>query len=72
MKPECTDDDVGVFSPETRALIKGLGDSPESLQLKAEILNAANGLRRGQPGFYSYVAYAMDVDTVFQMLTMKS
>ena len=47
MKPECIDDDVGFFSPETRALIKGLGDSPESLQLKAEILNAANGLRRG-------------------------
>ncbi|CAL1128336.1 unnamed protein product [Cladocopium goreaui] len=44
VKPECIDDDVGVFSPETRALIKGLGDSPESLQLKAEILNAEQEL----------------------------
>jgi hypothetical protein len=36
-----------VFSPETKALIKGLSDSPESLQLKAEILSAANELKRG-------------------------
>ena len=36
-----------VFSPETNALIKGLSDSPESLQLKAEILRAANELKRG-------------------------
>ena len=41
------DDEAGLFSPETRALLKGLGDSPESLQLKAEILGAANELRRG-------------------------
>ena len=36
-----------VFSPETAALIKGLSDSPESLQLKAEILRSANQLNRG-------------------------
>ena len=47
MKNEEPDDEAGLFSPETRALLKGLGDSPESLQLKAEILGAANELRRG-------------------------
>ena len=35
------------FSPETSALIQGLSDSPESLQLKAEILRSANELKRG-------------------------
>ena len=47
MKSEEPDEEAGMFSPETKALIKGLGDSPESLQLKAEILGAANALRRG-------------------------
>ena len=41
------DDDGLLFSPETKALIKGLGDSPESLALKAEIIGAANELKRG-------------------------
>ena len=35
------------FSPETSALLKGLGDSPESLQLKASYLQSFNQLRRG-------------------------
>ena len=41
------EDDGHMFSPETKALLKGLGDSPESMQLKAEILSAANELKRG-------------------------
>eukprot|EP00435_Cladocopium_sp_Y103_P041456 s597_g11.t1 len=41
------DEPANIFSPETKALIKGLSDSPESLQLKAEILSAANELKRG-------------------------
>ena len=36
------------FSPETNALIKGLGDSPESMMLKVEYMRAANELKRGQ------------------------
>ena len=48
VKTEVRDDDHGnLFSPETKALIKGLGDSPESLALKAEIIGAANELKRG-------------------------
>ena len=35
------------LSPETGALVHGLGDSPESLMLKSEILRAANQLKRG-------------------------
>ena len=46
MKKELEETAVA-FSPETNALIKGLSDSPESLQLKAEILRAANELKRG-------------------------
>lgn len=45
-----------VFSPETNALIKGLSDSPESLQLKAEILRAANELKRGPLSSITMVA----------------
>lgn len=41
------EDDGHLFSPETKALLKGLSDSPESMQLKAEILRAANELKRG-------------------------
>ena len=41
------EDDGHLFSPETKALLKGLSDSPESMQLKAEILSAANELKRG-------------------------
>ena len=48
MKKELDDvESAAVFSPATNALIKGLSDSPESLQLKAEILRAANELKRG-------------------------
>ena len=47
VKKEVPRDDDGLFSPETKALIKGLGDSPESLALKAEIIGAANELKRG-------------------------
>ena len=47
MKNEEPDEEADMFSPETRALLKGLGDSPESLMLKSEILGAANQLRRG-------------------------
>lgn len=51
VKDEHDEDGGGapVFSPDTSKLIAGLGDSPESLQLKAEILKAANELKRGQP-----------------------
>ena len=50
MKEEHGDDCAPpFFSPETSKLISGLGDSPESMQLKAEILKAANELKRGQP-----------------------
>ena len=35
------------FSPETCALLKGLGDSPESLALKSEYLKSINTLQRG-------------------------
>lgn len=41
------EEQVEVLSPETAKLVKGLGDSPESVQLKAEILRAANELKRG-------------------------
>lgn len=47
MKREPDEEETGLFSPETKALIKGLRDSPESMALKAEILSAANELRRG-------------------------
>lgn len=49
VKNEASEDDhhEQLFSPETKALIKGLGDSPESLALKAEIIGAANELKRG-------------------------
>lgn len=47
VKREPDEEETGLFSPETKALIKGLGDSPESMALKAEILSAANELRRG-------------------------
>ena len=43
------EEDASVLSPETKALIKGLGDSPESLKLKADILGAVNELKRGKP-----------------------
>ena len=45
------EENIGVFSPETKALIEGLSDSPESMQLKVEILQAANELKRG-PCFF--------------------
>ena len=35
------------FSPETVGLIQGLGDTPESLALKAEYVKAFNELKRG-------------------------
>ena len=35
------------FSPETSALLKGLGDTPDSLALKSEYLKSFNTLRRG-------------------------
>lgn len=35
------------FSPETSALLKGLGDTPESMQLKAEYMRSLNRLQRG-------------------------
>lgn len=44
-------DFTSCFSPETVALIKGLGDSPESLALKSEYMNALNELKRGLVGF---------------------
>lgn len=49
VKPENFDGDLyNAFSPETSALLKGLGDSPESLQLKAEYMQSINKLRRGR------------------------
>lgn len=39
-----------LFSPETSALLEGLTDSPESAQLRAEIVRAANVLKRGALG----------------------
>lgn len=45
--PCCTYEFATAFSPETTQLLKGLGDSPESLALKSEILRAANELKRG-------------------------
>ena len=47
MKHEPDEEERGVFSPEAKELIRGLGDSPESMALKAEILSAASELRRG-------------------------
>ena len=47
VKREVDEEDGQLFSPETRALIKGLSDSPESMALKAEILAAGNELKRG-------------------------
>ena len=36
------------FSPETTSLLRGLGDSPESLKLKSEYLQSLNRLQRGR------------------------
>ena len=47
VKRELEEEEGQLFSPETRELIKGLGDSPESMALKAEILAAGNELKRG-------------------------
>ena len=47
VKRETMGDPFACFSPETTALISGLGDSPESVALKAEILLSANQLKRG-------------------------
>ena len=41
-----------LLSPETKMLIKGLGDTPESMALKASIIGAANELKRGD---YIYI-----------------
>lgn len=40
-----------LLSPETKQLIKGLGDTPESMMLKASIISAANELKRGDYDF---------------------
>lgn len=46
------DTDSGdLLSPETKQLIQGLGDTPESMQLKASIISAANELKRGDYDF---------------------
>ena len=48
VKPESEDADwASAFSPETSALLKGLGDSPESLELKASYMQSINQLKRG-------------------------
>ena len=56
-----------VFSPETAALIKGLSDSPESMQLKAEILRSANELKRGP-----LLAWADSISNLFDKQFMQN
>ena len=58
MKPEGDDGDwSNSFSPETCALLKGLGDTPDSLALKAEYLKSINTLRRGLLAFDTELSY---------------
>ena len=46
-----------LLSPETKMLIKGLGDTPESMALKASIIGAANELKRGD---YIYISWGIE------------
>ena len=53
------------FSPETANLIKGLSDSPESLQLKAEILRSVNELKRGTLRSTCILSYVFDFGELY-------